>query len=274
MRKYLKRKMAMCLLAASLFNKSQNSNAMVRNIQNNCQNKQTGMSQMVKIGVAAGLTAGLLSLGIVIPLIVINSKADENEVEKKMLQENKNRLQNLFNKQAEKCKIENIQKIKKYWDALNGIAKENFDDIWSGIYNYHSKGNTKVTFSNARMIIDNAVAGVAVSNNNERNHMDAWKDQYKYFYFGFFKNIFNGKYQVKELKILSDNSKIIFKFLTTADSTINISFESEDYGLEGKSPYKNDICPETGWQFLRINYNISSLDLRFTDIERDFGLEF
>ena len=41
MRKQLKRKMAMCLLAASLFNKSQNSNAMVRNIQNNCQNKQT-----------------------------------------------------------------------------------------------------------------------------------------------------------------------------------------------------------------------------------------
>ena len=103
---------------------------MVRNIQNNCQNKQTGMSQMVKIGVAAGLTAGLLSLGIVIPLIVINSKADEKEVEKKILQENKDKLQKLFNEQAEKCKIGNIQ---KYWDALNKIAKENFDDIWKGI---------------------------------------------------------------------------------------------------------------------------------------------
>ena len=274
MRKQLKRKMAMCLLAASLFNKSQNSNAMVRNIQNNCQNKQTGMSQMVKIGVAAGLTAGLLSLGIVIPLIVINSKADENEVEKKMLQENKNRLQNLFNKQAEKCKIENIQKIKKYWDALNGIAKENFDDIWSGIYNYHSKGNTKVTFSNARMIIDNAVDFAVVNNNGGKKHIETIEDCKKHLDFESFKNIFNGKDQVKNLAILSDNSKIIFKFLTTADNTINISFESEDYGLERKPPYKNDICPETDWQFLRINDNISSLDLRFTDVERDFGLEF
>ncbi len=33
MRKQLKRKIAMCLLAASVFNKSQNSTAMVRNIR-------------------------------------------------------------------------------------------------------------------------------------------------------------------------------------------------------------------------------------------------
>ena len=271
MRKYLKRKMAMCLLAASLFNKSQNSNAMVRNIQNNCQNKQTGMSQMVKIGVAAGLTAGLLSLGIVIPLIVINSKVNVDEVEKEILQENKDKLQKLFNEQAEKCKIENIQ---KYWDALNEIAQEDFNDIWKGIYNYRSKRNAKVKFNNARVIQDNAVVGVAVSNNNERNHMDAWKDHYKYFHFGLFKSILNGEYQVKSLEILSDNSKIIFKFSTATNNTINVSFESEDYGLGGKSPYKNDICPETDWQFLRINDNISSLDLRFTDVGRDFGLEF
>ena len=89
-----------------------------------------------------------------------------------------------------------------------------------------------------------------------------------------FKSILNGEYQVKSLEILSDNSKIIFKFSTAANNTINVSFESEDYGLGGKSPYKNDICPETDWQFLRINYNTTSLDLRFTDIERDFGLEF
>ena len=183
------------------------------------------------------------------------------------------KLQKLFNKQAEKCKIENIQKIKKYWDALNEIAKENFDDIWSGIYNYHSKGNTKVKFSNARVIEDNAVVGVAVGNNRQ-NYMNLWKDHYKYFHFGLFKSILNGEYQVKSLEILSDNSKIIFKFSTATNNTINVSFESEDYGLGGKSPYKNDICPETDWQFLRINYNISSLDLRFTDVERDFGLKF
>ena len=38
---------------------------------------------MVKTGAVAGLTAGLFSLVIVIPLIVINSKVDEKEVEKR-----------------------------------------------------------------------------------------------------------------------------------------------------------------------------------------------
>ena len=188
-----------------------------------------------------------------------------------MLQENKDKLQNLFNEQAEKCKIGNIQ---KYWDALNKIAKENFDDIWKVIHNYHIKGKTKSKFSNARVISNNCVIFAVLSSKGGKRNIETIEDCKKHLSFKSFKNIFNGKYQVKSLEILSNNFKIIFKFLTAANSTINVSFESEDYGLEGKSPYKNDICQENEWQFLRINSNLTSLDLRFTDIERDFDLEF
>ena len=113
-----------------------------------------------------------------------------------------------------------------------------------------------------------------MSSKGGKRNIETIEDCKKHLSYQSFKNIFKGKYQVKSFEILSNNSKIIFKFLTAANSTINVSFESEDYGLEGKSPYKNDICQENEWQFLRINSNLTSLDLRFTDIERDFDLEF
>ena len=271
MKRSLKVKLATYLLVASSFNKPNNSFAVVRNIQSNYQNKQVDMSQMVKTGAVAGVVAGLLSLVIVIPLIVINSKADEKEVGKKILQENKDKLQNLFNGQQKKCKIKNIQ---KYWNALNKIAQEDFDDIWKGIYNYHTIGKRKSKFSNARVISNNYVTFAVLSSKGGKRNIETIEDCKKHLSFESFKNIFNGEYQVKNLEIISDDSRITFKFLTAANIMINVSFESEDYGLSGKSPYKNDHCIESDWTFLRITSGTCSCDFRFTDVKRDFGLEF
>ena len=49
--------------------------------------------------------------------------------QEKMCQENKVKLQNLFNEQAKKCEIKSIENIQKYWNALNKIAQESWDDV-------------------------------------------------------------------------------------------------------------------------------------------------
>ena len=314
MRKYLKRKMAMCLLAASLFNKSQNSNAMVRNIQNNCQNKQTGMSQMVKIGVAAGLTAGLLSLGVVIPLTVINSKVAEKELEgkmyqEKMCQENKVKLQNLFNEQAKKCEIKSIENIQKYWNALNKIAQESWDDVLKKAIDKRLGKNPKdVRFNNINYYSDcysdtDMKSNFVIYLAGIDDYIDSKVTSYlpiadaKCFEERLnFKSILNEKKIISIYPFIVNNLRDLKEIINGTVLPESLEIESIPNGVEfrfkeyvdkselGVRIYRqaylntNSIGKDYG-DFISIKrkYNEvvkDSLVLEFADSEKDFGLEF
>ena len=294
MKKQLKRKIAMCLLAASLFNKSQNSNAVVRNIQNNCQNKQVDMSQIVKTGKVAGVVAGLLGLVIVIPLIVINSKADEKEVEKNMLQKNKDKLRNLFNEQAEKCKIENIQ---KYWNALNKIAQED----WYGIFKKAidrrlGKNPENVKFDNITYFAKNFsfyiyLAGIddyidgkvtscpPITNEyfKERNWFKSILNNKEIFsIFSFvgqnfrsLKKIMNGEFFLNSLEIKETQNGVSFKFKYLNEFELKVCIYRKKYlNIKYTSRNYGDFI------IIEQKHIDNRLVLEFADSEQDFDLKF
>ena len=280
MGKLSKRKIAMCLLAASLFGKSSNSSA--------------NMGQLIKYSSAGGAIVGAAVLAVAMPAIIMSSKVDEKEAEKKWYQENKNKLQNLFNEQAKKCKIKDIQ---KYWDALNKIAQEDWNDIFKkAIDKRLGKNPENIKFNNITYTgidnykfeiydasvddyIDGKASALLTFDKDRIEKRESFKSalndktifsDYSYVSGNFrdLQEIINGKALLNGLEIKSVPNGVEFKF-----KYLN------EYGLEVRIYRQDYLDIKNNGDFVSIERKHngifdSKLELEFADLERDFGLNF